>query len=167
MAASLRTPGLINGIVHSLETKIPAPFIALTAGAAMKFYARSAGIRIDPSQLRMHTGVGLSQLSAVIALAALSGLWWARTTINPLDPARASRLVTGGVFRWSRNPMYLSLLLLLVAYAVRIDSWAVWLGPVLYLAYVTRFQILPEERVLTQKFGTPYQDYLKRTRRWI
>lgn len=155
------------GIVHALETKIPAPIVALTAGAAMKLYSRGAELRIDPSMLRMQLGVGLAQLSALIALAAFAGLWWARTTINPLDPSRASRLVTGGMFRWSRNPLYLSLLLLLVAYAIRIDSWAVWLGPALFAAYVTRFQILPEERVLRAKFGMAYQAYLARTRRWL
>ncbi len=153
--------------MHALETRIPAPVVALAAGAAMKLYTRGAGVRIDPSMLRMHVGVGLSQLSAVIAIAALAELWWARTTINPLDPSRASRLVTGGMFRWSRNPMYLSLLLLLVAYAIRLDSWLVWLGPALFVAYVTRFQILPEERVLSAKFGNAYHDYLKRTRRWL
>ncbi len=153
--------------MHTLETRIPAPVVALAAGAAMKLYTRGAGVRIDPSLLRMHLGVGLSQLSALIAIAALAGLWWARTTINPLDPSRASRLVTGGMFRWSRNPMYLSLLLLLVAYAIRLDSWLVWLGPALFFAYVTRFQILPEERVLSAKFGNAYHDYLRRTRRWL
>ena len=108
--------------VQCLETKLPAPVIAALVGAAMKWSARAAGVAIDPSVLRMQLGVGLSQLSAALALAAVAGLWWARTTLNPLQPAKATSLVTGGVYRVSRNPLYLSLLMLLVAYAIRLDA---------------------------------------------
>jgi protein-S-isoprenylcysteine O-methyltransferase Ste14 len=153
--------------VRCIETKIPAPFIAATAGASMKFYAKASGIAIDPTALRMVVGVGLSQVSAVVAVAAFASLVWAHTTINPLDPSKATSLVTGGVFRLSRNPLYLSLLFLLVAYAIRLDSPAVWLGPLAFVAYVTRFQIHPEERALQAKFGEAYQRYRRRTRRWL
>lgn len=150
-----------------LETKIPAPIIAATAGASMKLYARCLGVSIDPSALRMHVGLTVAQASAVLVLAAVSALWRARTTINPLDPTKTTALVTRGIFRLSRNPMYLSLLLLLVAYAIRLDSLTVWLGPMTFFAYVTRFQIVPEERVLSAKFGPAFLQYKSRTRRWI
>lgn len=150
-----------------LETKIPAPVLAAVLGVVMKAYVVSGGILVDPSLLRMQLGVGLAQVSGLLVLAALGCMAWSRTTINPIVPERATCLVTGGVYRFSRNPMYLSLLMLLVAYAVRIESPAVWLAPVFFVAYVTRFQILPEERVLAQKFGGAYQDYRQRTRRWI
>ena len=71
------------------------------------------------------------------------------------------------MFRISRNPLSLSLLLLLVAYAVRLAAPAVWLGPILFVAYVTRFQIHPEERALQEKFGDAYRRYQTRTRRWL
>lgn len=150
-----------------LETRIPAPVVAAVIGATMKGYTLAGDVVVDPTPLRMHVGVTLSQLSAVIALAAVFGLWRARTTIDPLHPARASALVTGGVFRFTRNPLYLSLLLLLVAYATRIDSWAVWAAPLVFLAYVTRFQIIPEERVLQRKFGDAFATYCAGTRRWL
>jgi protein-S-isoprenylcysteine O-methyltransferase Ste14 len=150
-----------------LETKIPAPVIAAVAGAFMKFHEKAAGVTMDPTPLRMYIGVGLAQASAVVVLAAFASFFRARTTINPLDPARATSLVTGGVFRVSRNPMYLSLLLLLAGYAVRLDSPVVWLGPILFVAYVNRFQIKPEERVLKAKFGEAYLRYRMRTRRWL
>jgi protein-S-isoprenylcysteine O-methyltransferase Ste14 len=153
--------------VRYLETKIPAPVVAAAAGACMKFYALAAGIVVDPSTLRMDLGIAIAQVSGAIALAAFVCFRRARTTINPMDPAKASHLVTGGIYRISRNPFYLSLLLLLVAYAVRIDSAAAWLGPAFFLAYVTRFQIQPEERVLVAKFGDAYLRYQARTRRWI
>lgn len=153
--------------MHKLETKIPAPFIAIAAGGMMKLYAHTAPVAIDTSPVLAEVGIRLAQLSAVIALLAFASFCIARTTINPLDPSRASSLVTGGIFRITRNPMYLSLLLLLIAYAVRLGSWVEWLGPVLFAAYVTRFQIIPEERILAAKFGAAFLAYKSRTRRWI
>ena len=102
-----------------------------------------------------------------MALAAFVTMSRARTTINPFSPMRAAHLVTGGPFRFSRNPLYLSLLLLLVAYALRLDAWQVWLAPAVFAAYVTWFQIIPEERVLRRKFGDAFVRYCARTRRWI
>ena len=156
-----------RGRLRSLETRIPAPVVAAIAGALMKLYALAAGVAMDPAAWRMLTGVALAQASAGVVLAALASMVHARTTINPFAPARASSLVTGGVFRLSRNPMYLSLLLLLAGYAVRLDSPLAWLGPLGFVLYVNRFQIAPEERALRAKFGDAYLRYQERTRRWL
>lgn len=113
--------------------------------------------------------LALALLAAGIGLmaAAAASMFAARTTINPLTPSRASKLVTGGVFRWSRNPIYLGDLLILAALAV-------WLGQVANLAllpafvgYLDRFQIVPEERALAARFGAEYAAYRARVRRWI
>lgn len=83
-------------------------------------------------------------------------------------PAPVVAAATGACsFRVSRNPMYLSLLLLLVAYAVRLDSPVPWLGPIAFVGYVNRFQIGPEERALQAKFGEACLRYRARTRRWL
>ena len=153
--------------MKTLETTIPPPVVAIAAGGAMKLYAHTGQIAIDTSPILAEVGIRLAQLSAVVALLALASLVFARTTINPLDPSRASALVTGGIFRITRNPLYLSMLLLLVAYAIRLDSWLEWLGPALFAGYVTRFQIIPEERFLTAKFGDTFLTYKRRTRRWL
>lgn len=153
--------------MQHLETKIPAPVVAIIIGGTMKLYACTADVSIDASPALAAVGIGLAQLSAVIALVAIATFRRVRTTIDPFHPSRASALVTGGIFRITRNPMYLSLLLLLIAYAVRLDSWAEWLGPAFFAAYVTRFQIIPEERILAVKFGASFLDYKSRTRRWI
>jgi protein-S-isoprenylcysteine O-methyltransferase Ste14 len=153
--------------MQRLETKIPAPVVAIATGGGMKLYAGIAQVSIDTSPVLAEVGIRLSQLSGVIALVAFASFRLARTTINPLDPSRASALVTGGIFRITRNPIYLSLLLLLIAYAVRLGSWVEWLGPALFAAYVTRFQIIPEERILAAKFGAAFLAYKSRTRRWI
>jgi protein-S-isoprenylcysteine O-methyltransferase Ste14 len=133
----------------------------------MKLYAKSAGLSLDPAVHRVYLGIALSQASIVIVMAGAMSLWRARTTINPLDPTKATSLVTGGAFRFSRNPMYVSLLILLVAYAERLNSVIEWLGPLFYVAYMTYFQILPEERALHAKFGEAFVRYKARTRRWL
>lgn len=113
--------------------------------------------------------LALALLAAGIGLmaAAAASMFAAHTTINPLKPARASVLVTGGVFRFSRNPIYLGDFLILAALAV-------WLGQVanlallpVFVAYIGRFQILPEERALAARFGDDYAAYRARVRRWI
>lgn len=150
-----------------LTANIPAPIVAIIAGGMMKLYADATGIPLDASPLRTEVGTLVGQLSAVIALLALLSFGRARTTINPLHPSRATTLVTGGIFRITRNPLCLSLLLLLTSYALRLDSWVVWLGPAMFAAYITRFQIIPEEAVLAAKFGAAFQDYKRHTRRWL
>ncbi len=150
-----------------LETRIPAPFVAMALALAMWLLPRAQALPDAIDVLRL-AAIDLSMnLSAVVALAAFAGFWKARTSINPLKPDRASVLVTHGIYRFTRNPMYLSLLLLLVAYACHLGTWAALGGPVAYVAYITRFQIVPEERILASKFGDEFVEYRRRVRRWI
>jgi protein-S-isoprenylcysteine O-methyltransferase Ste14 len=102
-----------------------------------------------------------------IALAGVLEFRRAKTTVNPLTPEAAAVIVTSGIYRLSRNPMYLGLLLVLI-------GWAVWLSHILPLAllpffvlYMNRFQIEPEERALTAKFGGQFGEYARSVRRWL
>ena len=91
----------------------------------------------------------------------------ARTTSNPLKPQAASRLVTSGVYRFTRNPMYAGVAALLLGWACFLAvPWA-FLGPILFVAFMTRYQIIPEERALKSKFGSDYADYQQRVGRWF
>ena len=90
-----------------------------------------------------------------------------KTTINPLQPGKASALVTGGVYRITRNPMYVGMALLLTAWAVHLAALWPLLGPVFFVLYINRFQIAPEERVLKELFGEEYVAYTARVRRWL
>lgn len=150
-----------------LETKIPAPVVASVLAAAMYLLpgvAPESGVFLHVRSVLIDFCMNLS---AFVAIMAFASFWKARTTINPIQPDRASVLVTHGIYAITRNPMYLSLLLLLLAYAGMQWSWGAGAGPLVYLAYVTRFQILPEERVLEAKFGNEYLGYKERVRRWI
>ena len=91
----------------------------------------------------------------------------AQTTVDPVHPERASSVVTTGIYRWTRNPMYLGFWLLLLAYAVKLSQpLALLLLPV-FIGYMNRFQIIPEEQALERLFGDDYRNYCQRVRRWI
>jgi len=84
-----------------------------------------------------------------------------------MKPEKASSLVTTGIYRFTRNPMYLGLLFVLFAWAVFLASvWAL-LGPVAFVFYIDRFQIAPEEAILAGMFGAAYTEYKARVRRWL
>jgi protein-S-isoprenylcysteine O-methyltransferase Ste14 len=125
-----------------------------------------AGILALPWSLRVMT------VAALVALGLLLNLWpklafrRAGTTVNPLHPASSRALVTTGLHRMSRNPMYLGHTLLLAAWACWLQHPAALVGVPLYAAYVTRYQIIPEERALSVTFGAAYAAYRARVRRW-
>jgi len=120
---------------------------------------------IDPPWHRL----GLLLMVAGVGVAATAFMHFQRvgTTVDPRNPAKASRLVTDGVFAWSRNPMYLGLLLALAGLAVMFGTIGPWLVPPLFVVAVTILQIKPEERVLGTLFGQAYVDYCRGTGRWI
>jgi protein-S-isoprenylcysteine O-methyltransferase Ste14 len=150
-----------------LDHRIPPPLVMLLVGAAMWMAARAwPALAFDPP-LRVPLVTSITLIALGIEIAAGWTFRRASTTVNPLRPQNAARLVTGGPNRFSRNPMYLSLALLLLA-------WAVWLGHAAALAlwllfplFITRFQILPEERALAARFGAEYAAYCAKVRRWL
>lgn len=91
----------------------------------------------------------------------------ASTTVNPLRPQNSSRLVVEGLNRYSRNPMYLGQQALLFAWAAMLAHPLSALLTPLFALYITRFQIVPEERALAAHFGAEYEAYRARVRRWI
>lgn len=117
--------------------------------------------------VRLAGAAVLGLVGLAFDLAGLLAFRSHRTTVNPLSPHKASALVTGGVYRITRNPMYVGMAFLLLAWAVHLSALLPLLGPVLFVLYITRFQIQPEERVLQQLFGEAYTDYRRAVRRWL
>ncbi len=112
-------------------------------------------------------GRGDSRRGVACDLLGVLAFRASRTTVNPLKPERASALVTGGIYRVTRNPMYLGMTLLLLAWAIQLSALLPFLGPVVFVAYITRFQIEPEERTLRRVFGDGYTAYARQVRRWL
>ena len=154
--------------MSALELKIPPPFVGAIAAAGMV----CASLWLAPV-LALPAGIRVGGALALVALGAgfdFSGLWAfkkAKTTFSPMRPDRSATVVQTGVYRITRNPMYLGLVFILLGLALYLASpWAL-LGPLAFAAYITRFQILPEERVLTARFGAAYTDYRAKVRRWL
>jgi protein-S-isoprenylcysteine O-methyltransferase Ste14 len=150
-----------------LEHRIPPPLVALIAAAAMSGVARAFPALPAPEGLRLALGLGLAGLGVACDLAGIVAFRRVGANVNPMRLDRGEGLATGGVYRFTRNPMYLGLALLLSGYALYQMRPLALLGPVAFVAYITRFQILPEERAMTEKFGAAYEDYRRRVRRWL
>lgn len=153
--------------MNALELKVPPPIVALVLAAAMWGISRMGASIEIPGVLRHGVAAALALAGGCISLAGVVSFRRAKTTVNPLKPEKASSLVTGGIYKVTRNPMYLGLLLVLLAWAVFLSSaWAL-AGPVAFVLYINRFQIEPEERVMGTMFGTTYSEYKARVRRWV
>ena len=150
------------------EHKIPPPVIDLAVGLLMWALARAVPAAQLWPQGAWPFGVGAALGIALAGgLIALAGAWQfrrARTTINPLSPAKTSALVTGGVYRVTRNPMYLGMGLVLIGWGVWLGNAAAWLALPLSVLLLNTLQIKPEERLLRQRFGDAYARYAERVR---
>jgi protein-S-isoprenylcysteine O-methyltransferase Ste14 len=153
--------------MQALELKVPPPIAALLAGVAMWVTARLLPAIHVASHQRLPLAVICAALGVIVALLGFSALSQANTTINPVNPEKASAVVTGGIYRYTRNPMYLGLTALLVAWTIWLSVPWVIIGPVAFMLYLTRFQIIPEERIMSSKFGRDYDEYRQRVRRWL
>ncbi|MFN3579266.1 MAG: methyltransferase family protein [Pseudomonas sp.] len=153
--------------MHPLELKIPPlGLVGLIAvlmwGLAWLFSPvyLPAGFRTLAILLCALAGLGFA-LGGVLAFRR------AGTTVDPMSPGKSSALVTDGVYRVSRNPMYVGFVFALIAWGLVLSApWAM-VGPVLFVLYMNRYQILPEERILLKRFGADYAEYKGRVRRWL
>jgi protein-S-isoprenylcysteine O-methyltransferase Ste14 len=141
--------------------------VGVLAGVAMWLLSQASAplvvddmVRYGVAAVLVATGLGFDVLGLLAFRAA-------RTTVNPLHPEKASALVSAGVYRVTRNPMYVGMLSLLLAWAAFLATPVALVGPLLFALYITRFQIIPEERILRERFGEPYVEYMKQVRRWI
>ena len=153
--------------MQALELKVPPPILALLLAAAM-WGASSLEPRIAiADSFRWAAALVIALAGAAFDVLGLLAFRRSRTTIDPLKPQRASTFVTSGIYRVTRNPMYVGLLFFLVAWAVFLGALWPFAGPALFVPYVTRFQIEPEERILARLFGDDYSRYTTRVRRWL
>ena len=150
--------------MQALELKVPPPAVALLFAVTMWLLSASAPSLALTFPWRTLVAFILWSVGFAIALAGLFEFLRAKTTVNPLSPEAASAIVTSGIYRYSRNPMYVGLLLALLGWLSHLLPFA--LLP-FFILYINRFQIEPEERALSVKFGGLYRDYRRSVRRWF
>jgi protein-S-isoprenylcysteine O-methyltransferase Ste14 len=149
-----------------LELRVPPP----VAMAAAVFFMWAAGKAVPALDFRPPPWFAVAALFAAalaIGVGAFLKFRKLRTTINPMNPHESTALATDGLYAWSRNPIYLADVLALLACALLVANALAFLFVVLFVAYVDRFQIRPEERALRGRFGAQYQRYCERVRRWL
>ena len=148
-----------------METKIPPPIVTLVFGLSIYF---SRGIfQVVEIKYSFYFGILLLVLGFVILISAVRLFRKDKTTVNPLSPEQATKLVTDGIFKYSRNPMYLGMALVLGSIAVFFNFMGGIILIALFCAYITKFQIIPEEKAMKDLFSDDFEKYIKVTRRWI
>ena len=150
-----------------LELKIPPVAVFGLFAVLMWLAAVITQDYLFNSRFRQMVIAGMLLVSAVFGLGGIASFKRAGTTVHPLEPERSSSLVTGGIFRLSRNPMYLALLLALLAWGLYLSNLYSLTVAMLFVPWMNRFQILPEERAMEKLYGEEFLDYQKSTRRWL
>ena len=153
--------------MNALELKVPPVAQVIITAAVM--YGVS---RVIPSLQFYFEGtntlaIGLSVIGLGSGIMGVAQFKKAQTTVNPHTPEKSTNLVTSGIYQYTRNPMYLGLVLILLGWAFYLSHFLPFMLVPVFMVYMKRFQIQPEERMMTQKFGKAYQDYLIKARRWI
>jgi protein-S-isoprenylcysteine O-methyltransferase Ste14 len=153
--------------LNALELRIPPVALLLVTGAAMWAVTHVVPSMNATPAARLAVAVLLGLSGLLVALAGVREFRRARTTLHPQRPDATSSVVRTGIYAHSRNPMYLGMLLVLVA-------WGAWLANLASLAlaaafvpYLNRFQIEPEERAMARNFGAAYEAYRRQVRRWL
>ena len=153
--------------MRALELKVPPPAVTAVIAVAMWGISSVTPPLELPSVVRVVVVALFFLTGACISIAGVVAFRRKKTTINPMKPETTSALITSGIYRFSRNPMYVGILFALVAWAAFLSSaWAL-IGPATFVLYINRFQIEPEERVLERLFGATYSSYKSAVRRWL
>jgi protein-S-isoprenylcysteine O-methyltransferase Ste14 len=153
--------------MRSLELRIPPPAVAAVVAIAMWGLSTLSPTVEVSSLYRVAAAIAVALVGGTFSISGVVSFRRARTTVNPMKPEAASSLVSSGIYRITRNPMYVGLTFVLVAWAVFLAApWSL-LGPMAFILYIGRFQIAPEEMALSKIFGADYDAYKSHVRRWL
>lgn len=150
-----------------LDRKVPPPVLMLTTLAIM-YGISSLGFKLSmPTALVWILVLGFIAAGLYFAVTAIRLFKSHKTTVNPLENAEPSSLVVEGIYKITRNPMYVGLCCLLIAWGCYLQAPLALLGVAVFAWYMTQFQILPEEESLHNEFGDEFIRYKEQTRRWL
>lgn len=150
-----------------MHLKLPPGIVALIAAFLMYLLAHFLPFGYFEFTGSFYLMLFLLGLGFLIGLFSLFQFFTSKTSIDPLHPNKASKLVVSGIYKFTRNPMYLALLLVLLALGLYFSNAFNVLIAAAFVSYMNKFQIIPEEKVLIGKFGKEYQNYLINVRRWF
>ncbi len=153
--------------MRALELTIPPPVVMLIVGLIMWLLAWLLPGLTLPALKNMTAAIAVGLAGFAISTAGVITFQRSGTTSDPRHPEQASALVTSGVYRWTRNPMYLGVLLILIGWGVFLGNALALVCAFIVVPYLNRYQIVPEERLLQDKFGAAFTAYTAKVRRWI
>lgn len=157
----------MSATVRRLELKVPPLLVICIFAALMWLIARwLPGIMIEPT-FRLIAILVFLIAGVIFVVTGILAFKMADTTVNPLKPGESSTLVTTGIYRVSRNPMYVGFLFLLLAWGLYLTNLYSLLSSAGFIWYLNRFQIRAEEGFLQSSFGDQYQRYQSQVRRWL
>ena len=148
-----------------IKTKIPPPLVALTFGFLIKYTKNIFPVIEIKNEIVFGSFMIISGL--IIILSAIISFKKYKTTITPLNPSKATKLIVHGVYKFSRNPMYLGLLLVLFGVSTMLNPIGGLFITPLFILYLNYFQIIPEENAMIQLFKGEFLKYKRKVRRWI
>jgi protein-S-isoprenylcysteine O-methyltransferase Ste14 len=153
--------------MQALELKVPPVAVVAIFAVLMWFASTVFAVASFPLPGASIVAFVIAFTGGGIAVAGVSAFRRQSTTVNPLKPETTESIVTTGIYRVTRNPMYLGLAIVLVGWSMYLANLATLLLVPVFVAYMTRFQIKPEEQALLAKFGSDFADYMAAVRRWI
>ena len=147
-----------------METKIPPPIVTLIFIFLIAFSNRI----VEPFsfEFQMPLGVAIIICGLAVLILAVRVFKQLETTINPMQPSQASKLAITGPFKFTRNPMYLGMSIMLLGFGLIFGAKLTLCLVILFILYITFFQIIPEERAMKEKFND-WEDYCSKVRRWL
>ena len=148
-----------------IKTKFPPPLVALTFGFLIN-YTKNIFPKIEVKN-EFIFGSFMIISGLIIILSAITLFKKYQTTITPLNPSNATKLITDGIYKFSRNPMYLGLLLVLLGISIILNPTGGFILIPLFILYLNLFQIIPEENAMVDLFKDEFLEYKKNVRRWI
>ncbi len=150
-----------------MKLKVPPFFVFLVFGLLMYLLATFLPVGYFDFFGRRYLTIILLIIAVCIGAIALFLFFKSKTTLDPSNPSKATKLVSSGIYQYSRNPMYLGLLLMLLAWGLHLGNAFNILWAAGFVAYMNRFQIIPEEETLSKLFGKGYAQYCTLVRRWF
>ena len=153
--------------MSQLELRVPPLALVATTAVAISLATIYVPLIRIPFPGHKYAAAALVLVGLLLALVGVLQFTQSRTTVNPMSPNKASAVVTSGLYRVSRNPMYLGMAIALLGVAAWGSAFASYLLVLGFCWYLTRFQIIPEEKALLATFGQEFAQYMARVRRWV
>ena len=145
--------------------KIPPPLLVLILVVSNYFSSKKIGLILISNQKLISFIIFL--IGVIILINPIVKFIKSKTTIDPIKFKKVNKLITSGIYKYSRNPMYLGLLMIVISTSILYLNIFSIATPMLFYFWINRFQIKREEIFLTEKFGKEYLLYKAKTRRWI